>query len=95
MPASAAVPVASQVGAENCSPCYPDAMPSTSRDDALRALADLAKQPGLDQFELDEAFQRGIRHLMDLPQNQNGADKSHVWAIYERCRAHFRVARPV
>ena len=32
---------------------------------------------------------------MDLPQNQNGADKSHVWAIYERCRAHFRAARPV
>jgi hypothetical protein len=31
---------------------------------------------------------------MALPQNQDGADKGHLWAIDDYCRTHFAKARP-
>lgn len=44
-------------------------------------------------IEITEQHARDIAAVMALPQNQDGADKSHIWRIYEYCRTHFAKAR--
>lgn len=46
-------------------------------------------------IEISEQYARDIAAVMALPQNQDGADKSHIWPIYEFCRNHFAKARLV
>lgn len=38
---------------------------------------------------VSEDYLRAIRLLEALPENQDGADKSWMWATYEFCRRHF------
>jgi hypothetical protein len=38
---------------------------------------------------------RMVRAVEALPENQTGADKSHVWRIYDYCRRHFESVLPV
>ena len=42
---------------------------------------------------LTEEYLRMVRAVEALPENQSGADKSHVWRIYEYCRRHFAKAK--
>ena len=52
-------------------------------DEAERAVA--AAGP----VEITAQYARDIAAVMALPQNQDGADKSHIWAIWAACRQHF------
>jgi hypothetical protein len=45
-------------------------------------------------FEITDQYARDIAAVMELPQNQEGADKSHVWRIWAACRLHFLNSRP-
>jgi hypothetical protein len=44
-------------------------------------------------FEITEQHARDIAAVMAMPENQDGADKSFIWPIYEFCRTHFAKAR--
>jgi hypothetical protein len=46
-------------------------------------------------FEVTDEHRRHIQQLMERPENQDGADKSHVWRTYEYVRRHFAAAQPL
>jgi len=45
-------------------------------------------------IEITSEYARDIAAVEALPQNQDGADKSHIWAIWAACRLHFMKAQP-
>jgi hypothetical protein len=46
-------------------------------------------------YEVTPEHWRWIDLLMSRPENRDGADKSHVWRIYESVRRHFLEAQPL
>jgi len=59
-----------------------------------RALAGIAAAEAatraMPSSSLDPEYARLIKAATDLPENQDGADKSWVWPAYEFCRRHFQ-----
>jgi hypothetical protein len=53
-----------------------------------------AEVAALPPIVLTEEYLRMVRAVEALPENQDGADKSHVWRIYEYIRRHFEKATP-
>lgn len=44
---------------------------------------------------MSSEYLEDIRRVMALPENQSGADKSHVWPRYAAIRLHFQSVRRV
>src|SRR5262245_54036415 len=61
---------------------------------ALQAI-DLAEASAPVNVEVTAEHARRIAELMQLSENQNGADKSWLWPAYEFVRRHFANARPI
>lgn len=64
-------------------------------DDALRALDEGTAFAKSFRFDLTEDYLHLIAQVEALPQNQSGADKSHVWQGQRAFLEFFRNARPV
>jgi hypothetical protein len=60
---------------------------------ALLAI-DLTEANAPTHVEITSEHARHIAHLMALPENQDGADKSWLWPAYESVRRHFANGRP-
>lgn len=82
-------------GVENLSrsrTCYPQAVDARTRA-ALDCIAEAeAEVKSLPPIVLTDDYLRMVRAVEALPENQDGADKSHVWRIWEYCRRHFAKA---
>ena len=63
------------------------------RDALAHIAAAEAAVAALPPVVLTEEYLRMVRAVEALPENQTGADKSHVWRIYEYCRRHFARAK--
>ncbi|MBM4063306.1 MAG: hypothetical protein FJ265_19740 [Planctomycetes bacterium] len=62
---------------------------------ALRAIDAAEDQVGAEpRAAVDADHARRIGLLEVLPENQDGADKSWVWPVYEFCRRHFTLMAP-
>jgi hypothetical protein len=61
---------------------------------ALQALDDAARQVASEPTpELTPQYLARIAAVMARPENQEGAEKGHVWRVYEYCIRHFQGAR--
>jgi hypothetical protein len=70
---------------------------NTRLEDALRALRDAAASTGNLGIEISDDYLDLIAQVEALPQNQSGADKSHVWPAqraYVDSFKHVRLLSP-